>query len=156
MTNIPENYLASIKKGTPVIISVPDVNKTFKSSISYVGQSIGLTSRGFTIESKIPNDRSLKPNQVAMIKIQDYTASNALSIPVNTLQTDEKGKYVLVAATENGRMITRKRPVEIGQLYGEQIEIKTGLAEGDVLITEGYQGLYEGQPITTEFTSKGA
>ncbi len=151
VTNIPENYLSRVKKGTPVVISIPDLDKTFNSTITYIGQSIGLTSRGFTIESKVPNSYAagLKPNQVAMIKILDYTAPNAFSIPVNTLQTDEKGKYVLVASQENGKMITRKKPVDIGELYGDQIEIKAGLSEGDVLITEGYQGLYDGQLITT-------
>ena len=43
----------------------------------------------------------------------------------------------------------RKRKVMIGELYGDQIEIKQGLKEGDQLITEGYQSLYDGQLITT-------
>ncbi|MEJ7736049.1 MAG: efflux RND transporter periplasmic adaptor subunit [Chitinophagaceae bacterium] len=149
VTNIPENYLSRVKKGTPVVISIPDANRTFNSSINFIGQSIGLTSRGFTVESRIPNSAGLKPNQVALFKIQDYTSPNALSIPINTLQTDEKGKYVLVAVTEGKKMITRKKPVVIGELYGDRIEIKSGLEEGEVLITEGFQGLYEGQSITT-------
>ena len=149
VTNIPENYLSRVKKGTPVVISIPDLNKTFNSTVSYVGQSIGLTSRGFTVESKIPNSAGLKPNQVAMIKVQDYTSPNSITVPVSTLQTDEKGKYVLVAATENGKMITRKKSVTIGELYGDRIEITAGLNEGDVLITEGFQSLYDGQLITT-------
>lgn len=148
VTNIPENYLSRVHMGTPVVINVPDVNRTFNSTVSFVGQSIGLTSRGFTIESRIPNSAGLKPNEVALMKIQDYTAPDAISIPVSTLQTDEKGKYVLVAVTENGKVFARKRPVEIGQLYGDEIEIKSGLNEGDILIMEGFQGLYEGQLIT--------
>ncbi|HZG24864.1 MAG TPA: efflux RND transporter periplasmic adaptor subunit [Chitinophagaceae bacterium] len=149
VTNIPENYLDRVKKGTPVVISIPDLNKTFKSTISYIGQSIGLTSRGFSVESRIPNTAGLKPNQVAMIKIQDYTSPNSISIPLNTLQTDEKGKYVLVASNEKGKLYTRKRSVDVGELYGDKIEIRKGLEEGDSLITEGFQGLYEGQLITT-------
>lgn len=149
VTNIPENYLSRVKKGTPVIISIPDANKEFKSTISFVGQSIGLTSRGFTVESKLPAGAGLKPNQAALFKIQDYASADALSIPINTLQTDEKGKYVLVAVTEGNRTVTRKKPVVIGELYGDRIEVKSGLAEGEVLITEGFQGLYEGQLITT-------
>jgi RND family efflux transporter MFP subunit len=149
VTNIPENYISRVKKGTPVLITIPDLDKSFRSTITYIGESIGITSRGFTVESKIPRDPSIKPNQVALIKVQDYSAPGALTVPVNTLQTDENGKYVLVAATENGRMITRKKQVEIGELYGDQIEIKNGLNEGDALITEGFQGLYEGQLVTT-------
>jgi hypothetical protein len=36
----------------------------------------------------------------------------------------------------------------VGDIYGEQIEIISGLQEGDKLITRGYQGLYEGQVVT--------
>ena len=86
--------------------------------------------------------------RMAVVKIQDYAATNAISIPVNTLQTDEKGKFVLVAATENGKLTARKKQVTIGQFYADQIEIKTGLQAGDQLITTGVQGLYDGQLIT--------
>ncbi len=149
VTDIPENYISKVKKGTPVVITIPDLTSTFNSKISLISQSIGTSSRGFTAESKLPARADLKPNQIALIKIQDYTAADALSIPVNTIQTDEKGKFVLVAANENGKMISRKRPIVIGELYGDKIEVKSGLQEGDQLITEGYQGLYEGQLITT-------
>ncbi len=47
-------------------------------------------------------------------------------------------------------MYARKRKVTVGSVYGEDIEVKDGLKAGDILITQGYQGLYEGQLITTE------
>jgi membrane fusion protein, multidrug efflux system len=66
------------------------------------------------------------------------------------LQNDEKGKFVMVAATENGQQVARKREVTIGMLNGDMLEIKTGLKAGDLLITEGFQSLYDGQTITTQ------
>ena len=68
---------------------------------------------------------------------------------MNTLQTDDKGKFVLVAVEEKGKMIARKRPVVIGELYGDKLEIKSGLNQGEQLITEGFQSLYDGQRIST-------
>ena len=100
------------------------------------------------MEAKLPADPSLKPNQIALIKIKDYAAANTISIPLNTLQNDDKGKFVMVASTENGKMIAHKRPVNIGLLNGDVLEIKTGLKAGDVLITEGFGSLYEGQLLT--------
>jgi RND family efflux transporter MFP subunit len=149
VTDIPENYLARVSKGTPVIVTIPDAGKTFNSSLSFVGQSISATSRGFTAEAKIPSDKSLKPNLTATIRIQDYKKSNALTVPVNTLQTDESGKFVYVAAKEGKNLIARKRNVQIGELYNDELEIKTGLQPGDVIVTEGFQNLYDGQVITT-------
>src|SRR5204863_7254901 len=105
-------------------------------------------SRSFYVDAKLPSDKDLKPNQVALVKLQDYVAKNAITIPVNTLQTDEKGKFVLVAASENGKWTAKKKSIAIGQLYGNTIEVKSGLEKGDKIITDGYQGLFDGQPIT--------
>jgi len=148
--NIPENYLGNVSKGTPVIVQVPDVNKTFNSTLSFVGASIDALTRGFVAEAKLPSDGALRPNQIALLKIKDYASANAIAIPVSTLQNDEKGKFVMVAVTENGKLVARKRPVNIGFLNSDMLEIKTGLKAGDVLITEGFQSLYEGQLITTQ------
>lgn len=148
--NIPENYLKSVSNGTPVITEIPDVNKKFNTSVSFVGASIDPLTRGFNVEAKLPSDPALRPNQIALMKIKDYSATNAMAIPVATLQNDEKGKFVMVAVTENGKLIARKRPVNIGLLNRDILEIRTGLQPGDKLITEGFQSLYEGQVITTQ------
>ena len=149
VTNVPENYLSKVAQGTPVIISVPDINKSFNSVVSLIGQDINAASRGFIAEAKVPNDKLLKPNLTAMVRIQDYTVPNAITIPVNIIQTDEAGKFVLVASNEGGKRIARKRTVTVGELYSDKLEIKTGLQSGDVIITEGFQGLYDGQRIVS-------
>ncbi len=148
VSNIPENYLGSVGKGSSVIVVLPDVNKTINTTLSFVGASIDIINRGFVVEAKLPADPALKPNQIAMMKIRDYDAANAIAIPLNTLQNDEKGKFVMIASTENGKLIARKRPVNIGSLNGNLLEIKTGLKAGDALITEGFGSLYEGQLLT--------
>jgi RND family efflux transporter MFP subunit len=150
VVEVPENYLASIKKGTAVVIEVGGINKQFNSTISRIGQIISANSRAVTAEAKIPSDPSLKPNQLVTVKIRDYAVNNTIVIPMTTLQTDENGKYVYVMVSEKGKQIARKRPVTIGQIYGEQIEIKSGLQSGEQLITQGYQGVYDGQTVTTQ------
>ncbi|MBG9375533.1 efflux RND transporter periplasmic adaptor subunit [Panacibacter sp. DH6] len=148
-TQVPENYVENVNNGSNVIVNLPDINKTFNSKISVSGKVIDPNSRSFYVDAKLPADNNLRPNQVALVKIQDYAASNAITAPVNTLQTDEKGKFVMVAVNEGGKLVAKKRPVEIGQLYGDKIEIKSGLQAGEQLITYGYQGVYDGQLLTT-------
>ncbi len=149
---VPENYANKISKGTAVEVQVPDVNKSFNTTISFISQSIGTATRGFAAEAKVPAGMFLRPNEIALVKILDYSAPNTLVINVNTLQNDEEGRFVLVAAKEGDKLIARKRKVVIGQTYGDQVEIKQGLQAGDQLITEGYQAIYDGQLITTKTT----
>ncbi len=146
---VPENYTDKVSKGTSVVVQVPDINKSFNSTISFISQAIGTNSRGFTADIKVPAGLTLRPNQIAVVKILDYEVPSTVVINVNTLQTDEQGKFVLVAVKEGDNLVARKRKVITGELSGDDIEIKQGLQVGDQLINEGYQSLYDGQLITT-------
>jgi len=148
-TEVPENYIDRVNNGTRLKITLPDINKTVEAKISVSGKIINPISRSFFIEARMPNDKDFRPNQIAMVQIQDYTINNAITVPVNTLQNDEKGKYVMVAVKENGKMIAKKKMVIVGEFYGDKLEVKSGLQTGDMVITEGYQSLYDGQVITT-------
>ena len=148
VVDVPENYVSKIRKGMPVVINVPDLNQSFNSSISLISETINVTSRSFVAESKIGGNGNLKPNQIAIVKILDHEAKNAIVIPVETVQSDEKGKYVYVATQEGNKTVARKRVITIGEFYDELIEVNAGLATSDKLITKGYQGLYDGQLIS--------
>ena len=151
VAQVPENYLGQVKVGSNVKVVIPELNnKSIDTRISVTGKTIDPSNRGFYIEAKLPFDKDFYPNQVALIKIQDYTVANAITIPVNSLQNDDKGKYVMVAAKVGDRLIARKKAIVIGKTYGDRVEVLSGIQAGDDIITEGYQGLYDEQPITTQ------
>jgi membrane fusion protein (multidrug efflux system) len=147
ITDVPENYASKVKVGSKVIVNLPDVNKSFNTNISISGKVINPSNRSFAAEAKLPADGLLRPNQNAQVRIEDYAAKNAIAIPVNTVSTDEKGKYVFVAVAEGNKTVARKKNIIIGELYNQMIEVKSGLAAGDKLITDGYQDIYEGQVL---------
>lgn len=149
LVQVPENYLEKVGVGTNLRVTLPELNnKVVNTKVSVAGKLIDPITRAFYIEGKLQG-KDLRPNQIAIVQIQDYKAPNAITIPVNTLQNDEKGKFVLVAASENGKLIARKKTIIVGELYGDKLEVKSGLQTGDKIITEGFQGLYDGQVIST-------
>ena len=151
IAQVPENYLSKVSVGSNVKVVIPELNnKTIWTKVSVTGKLIDPNNRGFYIEAKIPYEKDFYPNQIALVRIQDYSVQNALTIPVNTLQNDEKGKYVMIAEKEGDRLVARKKQVSIGQMYEDKMEIKSGIQAGDRIVTDGYQGLYDGQPITTQ------
>ncbi|HPH99460.1 MAG TPA: efflux RND transporter periplasmic adaptor subunit [Chitinophagaceae bacterium] len=147
--DVPESYASKVKPGSAVDIEFPGLNKTIMGHISVTGKLIDPATRSFYVQIKIPSTNDLRPNQIATVKIEDYVIKNAVAVPINVVQNDEKGKYILVAVKENSGLIARKKNIEVGELYGDTIEIKTGIQAGDQIITDGYQSLYDGQLITT-------
>lgn len=150
VAQVPENYQGRIGVGSPVLVKFPEGgDNTITTRVSVAGNLIDPISRSFYIEAPLSSAKSLRANQIAIVKIQDYAAKDVITVPVNTLQNDDKGKFVMIAIRQNEKWIAHKVSIEIGQLYGEKVEVLSGLNPGDQLITGGFQGLYEGQPLTT-------
>jgi membrane fusion protein (multidrug efflux system) len=90
---------------------------------------------------------SLKPNQVAIININDLSKGNSLVVSQNVVQKTEAGDLVYVAVVENGKKIAKSRTVKTGIAYDGKIEILEGLTAGEMVITQGYQDLVDGTLI---------
>ncbi|HYM93900.1 MAG TPA: efflux RND transporter periplasmic adaptor subunit [Chitinophagaceae bacterium] len=150
ITEVPENYQKRVSKGTKLMVSIPDIGKSFTTTIKVTSATINPNTRAFTTEASIPSDPALRVNQVAVVRIEDYASKNVIVVPVNVVQSDEKNKYVYVMVKEGDRLIARKKVVQTGETYNSQIEIKNGLNAGDRIITDGYQQVYDGQTITTQ------
>jgi RND family efflux transporter MFP subunit len=150
IVEVPENYMSRVKTGVEVLIEVPDMNKSFKSSIRRTSQIINPNTRTFTMEAAIPGGE-VRPNSVAIIKIKDFSASGAIVVPLQLIQTDEKGKYVFaLEKNAKGQTIAAKKMITIGESYGDKAQITTGLDNAAILITEGYQSLYDQQEVRTQ------
>jgi len=146
---IADSYLGSVKQGDPINIKFPDITKEITARISLVSKMVNPLTRTFDIEARIPNaGGDLKPNQLAVININDLSKANALVVDENIIQKTEKGNLVYVAVEENGKKVAKARVITIGLTYNGQAEITTGLQAGDLIITQGYQDLVDGQAIS--------
>jgi membrane fusion protein, multidrug efflux system len=151
VVDVPESYQGRVGVGSNLLITLPEMNNdTLRAKVNVAGRQINPDTRSFQVEARIPSNKNFRPNQLAIARIQDYASPKAITVPIATLQSDEKGKFVLVAVKEGAKLVARKRAITVGELYGDRLEVKSGLATGEQLITEGFQGLYDGQAITTD------
>ena len=148
VAKVADTYAGSVRRGDAVQILFPDINKTINARISFVSTTVDPLSRTFTIEAPLPSSNDLKPNMLAQVKVNDINRANAIVIDQNLIQNTENGQLVYVATTEGAKKIAKARTVKTGQSYGGQIEITAGLQAGDQLITQGYQEVVDGQPIS--------
>lgn len=147
VANIPDTYAGTISKGDLIKIKFPDLQKEIQARLSFVSQTINPVTRTFVVEAQVPRDSQLKPNLTAVIQINDQSRGNAVIIPQNLIQHTENGDIVYVAIEEGKNKVARSREVKTGLSYESNIEITSGLSKGEMLITEGYQNLVDGQPI---------
>ena len=148
-SKIADTYIGSVRAGDPIVVKFPDINKEIPARISVVSKMVNPLTRTFDVEAAIPNAGSeLKPNQLAVITINDITKPKAIVVDENLIQKTEKGNLVYVAVEEGGKKIARARMITLGLSYNGQAEITSGLKVGEQLITQGYQDLVDGQLVT--------
>jgi RND family efflux transporter MFP subunit len=145
---VPENYIAKVGKGSRAAVFIPDLQRTIDGTISFTSMNVDPNQRGFIAEVRIPYDKQLKPNQLAQVRIVEQEIPNAITVPINIVQTDDAGKYVYVTIqSSNGKIYAARKPITTGSFFGDLVEVKTGLNITDNIIVEGYQNIYEGQLV---------
>jgi membrane fusion protein, multidrug efflux system len=146
--DVTEAYAAKVKNGDAVAVFFPDLNKEITTRISYISRTINPMTRTFAVECNLPSGPDYRANMVAVMKIIDYQANNALVVPVNLLQSAEDGDFLLVAEKTGDKQATAKKvAVKQGQNYNGMVEIKSGLQKGDWVISTGFQDVNNGETI---------
>ena len=149
-TSIPESYIGKLKVGTEVDVFLSSLGKTYVGKVRQIGNFVNPSNRSFGIEVGVPNpDNLLRPNQVASLKITDYSNKKAIVVPTNVIQEDgQKNKFVYIVTNSNGKTgIAKKAIVKIGQSSENGTEILSGLNTSDVIVAEGLNVIAEGTKL---------
>jgi membrane fusion protein, multidrug efflux system len=143
--DLAESLSSKMKQGAGVKLIFPDIQKEYDSRITYVGKSINQLNRTLKVESSLTaNMPGVIPNMVAIMRVSDYSNPSAMTVPLNIIQKDASGDYVMILGTNANQMVAKKVAVKVGKINTDNAEILSGLSNGDKIITQGYQDLNEG------------
>lgn len=148
--DVPESYISDIVPGKEVEIEFPVLGKTLDTKVRQTGNFINPANRTFRVEIGVPNqDRSIKPNLTAKLKINDYTSTEAILIPQSILSENAAGEQYVYKITnlEADFGTATQVVVKTGKTQGDVIEILEGIAVGDKLIKAGARSVKDGQEI---------
>ncbi len=141
-------FASKVKKGDKVSVYLPDIDKEIQTTLSFAAQSVNSSSRTILVEANLPTSKDYKANQAAKIKINDANVNNAIVINSNYVQRSVNGQdYILVAENIDGKLFAKKRNIETGLEYAGNTVVLKGLTKGDVVISQGYTELVDGQLI---------
>lgn len=151
-TAVPESYLTTVKTGKEVQVVFPILNnKVISTSIRQTGNFINPANRTFKIEIAVPNqDKLIKPNLTAKLKINDYTNNKALLIPQSIISENAEGKqyiYIVKDLDESNKGIAERKIIETGLSQDNYVEVISGIENGTEIIQEGARSVKDGQSV---------
>lgn len=142
-----ESYIPYIRTGDAVKVSFPVLNKEISAKVSRIGEEINPMNRTFTVEVALPANAQVKPNMLGEVSVNDQNKANIILLPISAVQKGEETDYVYVAVNQGGKFVAARRNITLGLSQGDQVEVLSGLASGDQLITTGLQDMSEGQEV---------
>ena len=150
-SDVPENYLPNITKGSKATVTIPALNLVQKTQVHQTGNFISATNRTFRVEARLENPEGIiKPNLNARLSIIDYYNPEAIMIPLRVIRENANGQpYVFILSNpekDNG-YTTEKRMIVLGKSKEEMIEILEGLEIDELIADEGVSLLVSNQKV---------
>ena len=132
---IPENYSSFIKKDLPVEVRLSSYKgKVFPGNIDFVSSRINADTRSLLSRIKIVNkDLELISGSLLEVTVK-FNLRDSLSVPDTSVMVEGEKSYVYKVSEDN---TANKTEVKIGLRGDKNIEILSGLEEGDVIVAEG-------------------
>ena len=132
---IPENYSASIKKGLPVDVKISSYrDKTFQGEIDFVSSRINADTRSLLSRIKVQN-KNLELISGSLLEVSvKFNLRDTLGVPDTSVMIEGDKSFVYKITDEN---IVNKVEVNTGVRSNKNIEIISGLKEGDTIVAEG-------------------
>lgn len=145
---VPENEINKISKGQKATIVIAALgSKEFEGEIEKVGVIANKLSKTYEVKILIPNNNLfIKSGMACNVNLKMQASESRLTIPYRAVIKDENDKNYVFKVNLKSKTVS-KQFVELGTFSNNQIEIKSGLSNGDLIVTEGHHQLLENDQV---------
>ena len=163
---IPEQELKNLSIGQEVQIGESAADYAFKGKIIGIDPKIDPASRLVSIQAQVDNsEKSLVPGQFVQVRVVLPEEDNVIVLPLTTVVTSLYGDYVFTvvkkeaektdaakaadapkddAAAKADNLTLHQVFVKLGRRTGNNVEVLSGVKEGDIVVTSGQNRLSNG------------
>jgi RND family efflux transporter MFP subunit len=149
---VPDNAMSRIKLGQKQTITTDALPDQFAGRVTAISPAADPKSRVYSVEVTIPNPRNqLKSGMIASLAMGGETLpSNVLAVPLSAVIRDPQnpGGFAVLTSDGTGDSIAvHSRSVDLGDAYGNMIEVLGGLKDGERVVTTGSTLVRSGEKV---------
>jgi RND family efflux transporter MFP subunit len=144
---LPEQYIHSVGLNQKVTVLVSAIsNKTFTGNVQEIFPAADSKSRSFVVKVRIPADKALRAGMFARVSIPIGNVDIIL-IPITAvIHSGQLTGIYIVDDTKTAKF----RLIRTGRIFGESIEVLSGLKEGDRYVTVPPPTLINGMKVEVD------
>ena len=145
---IPESAAGLVKPGRDVDLKIPSLGITRVAHVSRISNKVDTTTRTMLVEVDVSNsDGKLIPGMYAEASMKLKASNEALIVPTQSLKLGADGKRQL-AVVKDGVVDVRR--VETGLESATQVEVLSGLSDGELVVTGSHSQLLTGTRVKAQ------
>jgi membrane fusion protein (multidrug efflux system) len=150
---LPELSLSALRRGQPVRVTLDALpGRVFEGEIYAIDPIVEVTGRAIRLRARIPNPKGeLSPGLFARVQLVVERRENALLVPESAVFAS--GQKQLVYRVVDGRAVQTE--VVLGQRRPGQVEIRSGLGRGALVVTAGHQQIRDGSRLDIAVPDRG-
>lgn len=148
VVGVTEEEIGVLRPGVGALVTPQALpGSEFKARVAHLGVAADPATRLFPVELLLGNPRlELRPGMIAEVSVPLPSTLSMISVASEAVVRTAEGRTaVFVADTSVGRAFARL--VETGRMTGAEIEIRSGLEPGEMVVTEGQHRLSDASPI---------
>jgi RND family efflux transporter MFP subunit len=139
---VPDNAMGRIKLGQRQVITTDAFPEEFTGHVTAISPAADPKSRVYSVEVTVPNPRNqLKAGMIASLSMGgEILPSTVLAVPLSAVIRDPQnpqGFAVLLAEGAGDSTTVQAHAVELGDAYGNMIQLLGGVKAGDRVVTSG-------------------
>lgn len=147
---IPAEKANTAKTGTPVQIVDDAGKKLADTRISFVSPRVDPQTQLLLVKADVPNgDHRFRNEQLVHARVV-YQQIDKPMIPVTAVSRMAGQTFAFVAESNGNQTVAKQRPVQLGEIVGNDYVILDGIKPGEQIITSGVQMLADGMPVAPQ------
>jgi len=148
--SIPSEHAAEIRMGAPVEVLDQSGKVLLKTSVYFISAQVESGTQSVLV--KAPADQAadvLRNLQLVRARIL-WSTHQGITVPVVAVTRVSGQFFAFVAEQDNGKMVAHQRPLQLGEIVGNDYAVLNGLKPGDQVVVAGGQNLADGSPVRIE------
>jgi multidrug efflux pump subunit AcrA (membrane-fusion protein) len=146
---VPETDIHLVRAGQTTTVMLPALpGATFQGVVRVINVSADPSTRTYMVRIAVPNPKhALRLGMIAEARISGDRQVDAMTLPGDAIVRDPQGATtVFIYFADQGRVYSRR--VEVGTVYGAEVEIKNGLSGEELVVLGGQGKLRDGTAVT--------
>jgi RND family efflux transporter MFP subunit len=142
--SIPSEHARDIKMGSPVEVLDQAGKVLLKTNVYFISPQVETGTQSILV--KAPADKAADVLRARIV----WNTHSGVTIPVIAVSRISGQFFAFIATDDNGKTVVHQRPLELGEITGNDYTVLSGLNPGEKVVIAGGQNLADGAPVTIQ------